>query len=161
MSERVYTEETTVRASAEVVWEVLADVAQWPTWTDSVTAAAIVDGAPPLRDGAPPLRNGVQVRIKQPQMPAMTWTVTQLVRNRSFAWTSRSAGVTTVADHRIADAAEGSRVTLEIRQTGPLAGLVHALFGKRTQRYLRMEAAGLKARAESLVPAPRTAEAEA
>ena len=150
MGEQLYTEQVEVRAAAEVVWEVLADVERWPGWTDSVTDASRLEAAPLRRDS--------QVRIKQPQMPAMTWTVTELVPNRGFAWTSRSTGVSTVADHRIEPAPEGVRVTLEVRQTGPLAGVVGALFGRRTQRYLRMEAAGLKARAESRVAAPRGAD---
>lgn len=141
MGEYSYQEVVTVHASPEVVWNVLSHVEAWPSWTESVRAVSRRDPAP--------LRVGSQIRISQPRLPAMTWTIDQLEPGRSFSWTTRSTGVSSVADHRIDTAAEGCRVTLEVRQRGPAAALSRLLFDRLTQRYLQMEARGLKRQAES------------
>jgi uncharacterized membrane protein len=141
MGEQVYTETIVVSAPAESVWDVLADVARWPEWTASMRDVQLLD--------APPLRAGLRVRIKQPRLPQVTWTVQDVVPVRSFSWAARSGGVHTVADHRLDPTPDGTRVTLELRQSVPLAGVFHRLFGGLTQRYMRMEAEGLKRRAES------------
>lgn len=141
MGERIYTETIVVSAPAEVVWDVLADVARWPEWTESMREVGLLD--------SPPLREGSRVRIKQPRLPTVTWTVEEVVPVQSFSWAARSGGVHTVADHRLDPAPDGTVVTLELRQNVPLAGVFHRLFGGLTQRYMRMEAEGLKRRAES------------
>ena len=142
MGEHIYTETILVSAPAEVVWAVLADVARWPEWTESMREVALLD--------SPPLREGSRVRIKQPRLPTVTWTVEDVVPVRSFSWAAHSRGVHTVADHRLDPTPNGTLVTLELRQNVPLAGVFHRLFGGLTRRYLRMEAEGLKRRAESV-----------
>jgi hypothetical protein len=136
-SERIH-----IDADAATVWQVMVDVGRWSEWTDSVSSTEVLDVGP--------LAAGHRVRIKQPGFPAATWTVTDVVPKRSFTWANRSPGMTSVATHAI-DAAPGGGVdvTLAIEQTGLLAGPVKALMKKRTARYVRMEAEGLKARAEA------------
>jgi hypothetical protein len=59
--------------------------------------------------------------------------------------------VHTVAFHRLeANPDGGTRITIGLDQTGPLARLVGALTGARTRRYLALEAAGLKAASEDV-----------
>jgi uncharacterized membrane protein len=136
-SERIH-----IDADAATVWLVMVDVERWPEWTDSVSSVEALD--------AGPLAVGHRVRIKQPGFPAATWTVTEVVPERSFTWENRSPGMTSVGTHAIDTApAGGVDVTLAIEQTGLLAGPVKALTRKRTARYVRMEAEGLKARAEA------------
>ena len=142
MGEHVYEEGVAVHAPAEAVWGLLVDVEQWPSWTASVQAVSRLDPAP--------LRVGSRVRIWQPRLPAATWTVGHLSPGRSFSWASQRTGVRTVADHRVEALPEGCRVTLELRQSGALAGLSRLLFGRLVRRFVRMEAQGLKRRAESL-----------
>jgi hypothetical protein len=55
----------------------------------------------------------------------------------------------TVGDHRVEAAGQGSRVTLTLRQEGPLAGLVGTIYKGLIARYIRMEAEGLKRESES------------
>lgn len=62
---------------------------------------------------------------------------------RSFAWTARSAGVTSRADHQVTPLPGGSRVEVSLVQTGPLAGLLALAYGRLTRRYLRQELQGL------------------
>jgi uncharacterized protein YndB with AHSA1/START domain len=136
--------ETTVEidADAQDVWAVLIDAQRWPQWTDSTQEVVWLDG------GTPSV--GSRARVKQPGMPPLTWTVTDLEPGRRFDWRTSSVGVTTVGTHAIAPTADGhSRLTLGLRQTGPLAGLVGLLTGARTRRYVQMEADGLKRAAES------------
>ena len=136
MAEHVYEEQITIDAPAAAVWALLVDVERWPRWTASVRAVSLL--------GPAPLQVGSKVRVRQPRMPAMTWTVDQLDPGSSFSWTVRSLGVHGVADHRVDAAPHGCRVTLEIKQTGRLAGLARLAFGRLTRRYMLMEAESLK-----------------
>lgn len=124
------------------VWPALVDVAAWPQWTASMDAVEPLD--------AGPLRLGSRARVRQPRMPALVWEVTELTEGRSFAWQAKSPGVVTVGNHELSTTSQGTTMlVLTVEQRGPLAGLIRLLTGARTQRYLGMEAAGLKACAES------------
>jgi hypothetical protein len=101
-----------------------------------------------LDDG--PLRVGSRARLRQPGMPALVWQVSELREHEEFTWETASPGVRTVARHAIGANPDGTtRIALSVEQTGPLAGLVGLLTGRRTRRYLGYEAAALKAAAES------------
>ena len=73
----------------------------------------------------------------------------EYVEGRSFAWSSQMKGLRTVADHRVDLTPTGSRVTLVLKQSGPVAGLVRLGYGRMIRRYLHLESTGLKRRAES------------
>lgn len=92
-----------------------------------------------------------KVRIRQPRLPAATWTVDTVVPGRSFSWissragiTSSRAGITSTAEHQVLSLGQGCRVLVSLRQTGPFAPLSAALLGRLIRRYLRMEVVGLK-----------------
>lgn len=124
------------------VWPALVDVAAWPKWTASM------DAVEPLEAG--PLRLGSRARVKQPRTPALVWEVTELTEGRSFAWQAKSPGVVTIGNHELSATSQGTTMlVLTVEHRGPFAGLIKLLMGGRTQRYLGMEAAGLKACAES------------
>jgi uncharacterized protein YndB with AHSA1/START domain len=131
---------TTINAAPERVWAVLTDVVHWPDWTPTVLSVDWVEGD---------FTTGGVARIKQPGMPTLDWTITEIAPGGSFTWTSRSAGVTTVATHRLVPTDVGVAVTLGIEHSGALAGMVGRLTGRRTQRYITTEAAGLKQRCEA------------
>jgi uncharacterized membrane protein len=145
------TEQFDVSAPVDVVWGVLADVERWPSWTASMSKVEVING---------PADTGARVRIKQPKFPTFTWQVTEWEPGHAFTWASSSSGVYSVAKHRVEPAGDGTRVTLSIEQRGPLAWLVALLAGGVTRRYVAMEAAGLKARAEAIAQ-QRQAEAAA
>lgn len=136
-----YRSTTTIAAPANQVWLALSAVEHWPDWLPTVTSLERLDSGP--------LRVGSQAKIKQPKLPPLTWTVTEFLPEKSFAWTTRSAGVTTIGDHQVAGEGDGVTVTLIIRQEGPLAGLAALFWGKQTRRYLEMEGQSLKQRCES------------
>lgn len=120
----------------------LVDVENWPRWTASVRSVERLDEGP--------LRVGSRARVKQPGMPPLVWEVGELREHEAFDWSCRTPGIRTVGRHRLGGNADGTtRIELAIEQSGPLAGLVGALTGSRTRRYIELEAAGLKAAGES------------
>lgn len=127
------------------VWDVLVDVERWPEWTESVTSTT------PLDDG--PLAVGSRVEVSQPRIPTGTYTVTSLEHGTSFTWEQRQPGSVVVAHHDSTPLpGGGTRVELRVVMSGLLGGVVGRLYRRLTERYLGMEAAGLKARAESAAP---------
>lgn len=137
-----YRESVAVAAPAETLWRVLVDVEAWPTITESMTAVERLD------DG--PMRVGSSARVRQPGLPPMIWRVTELDEGRSFTWQASTPGVVTTAFHRITPTDDGCRLTLQIQHTGPLAAVARLVTGRRTRRFLALEAAGLRDRAQAL-----------
>ncbi|HYH30147.1 MAG TPA: SRPBCC family protein [Pseudonocardia sp.] len=137
----VITTDVEVDAAPAVLWAVLARPQTWPDWTESMDAVELLDGG---------LELGSRVRITQPGMPPMVWTVSEFEQGRVFTWTSSAGGVTTLASHTVGplDGGRRSRLVLGLTQRGPLAPLVGLLLGRRTRRYVGQETAGLKAAAE-------------
>jgi uncharacterized membrane protein len=135
-----------IDAPPERVWRVLEDVERWPDWTESMVSIDRLDQGP--------LRVGSQARIRQPRMPVAVWTVTELEPLRSFTWENHSPLMVSSGGHAVEpDATGGSVVRLTFEQTGPAAGLVRALLGRRIRRYVELEADGLRRAAESSVSA--------
>jgi hypothetical protein len=96
------------------------------------------------------MRVGARARIKQPGTPTLAWTVTELDAGRAFAWKASSPGVRTIGTHTVSASGEhASTLTLGLTQSGVLAGVVGALTGARTRRFVQMEADGFKRAAES------------
>ena len=135
-----------IEAPASAVWAVMADVEQWHTWTDSIESVELTGPSGPIAVGS-------TAEVRQPGFPAATWTVTEWQAGRSFTWESHAPGVHSVGEHSVVAVGEhSSRATLAIHQTGALAWLLGLLAGRRSRRYVYMEAAGVKARSEARVP---------
>lgn len=130
-----------IAAPPDRVWSVVRDVERWHEWTASITSIERLD------DG--PLRMGSRATVRQPKLPKNTFRVTALEEGRGFSWESKSPGVRGIGHHWIEPTPNGCRVTLGVDFRGPLAWLVSRLYGTLTQRYIEMEAAGLKRRCES------------
>jgi Polyketide cyclase / dehydrase and lipid transport len=118
----------------------MSDVEGWPSWTASVTSVQLLDGGP--------LRVGARARVRQPRLPVATWTVRELVPGASFTWVARGPGLRTTGRHEVAANGDWSIATLTLDQEGPLGALVGRLSRDLTERYLRLEAEGLKSRSE-------------
>lgn len=132
-----------VDAPADVLWMVLIDVESWPELTPSMTSVS--------KASAGPMQVGSEVSIKQPKLPRMTWTVTELTDCSRFVWQTTTPGVTTVAGHEIHDPSNNtSRLRLVVDQVGPMGWLTGRVAAGLTRRYIDLEAAGLKSRAEAL-----------
>jgi hypothetical protein len=92
---------------------------------------------------------GHRVRIDQPKLPTVVWTVTELTPGRSWTWENRAPGSVATAVHELRDADGGTRADQTLRQEGVVGALVGRLVARLSRRYLAMEAAGLRRAAES------------
>lgn len=129
-----------VTASPERAWDVLADLPRWPEWTASMTRLTPLDAAP--------LGVGSRVRVEQPNLRPIVLEIVTWEPGRGFAWRGRQPGVRVFADHRLAPAPGGFRMTLSLRYGGLLGPVVGLLARRLAERYMAMEAEGLKRRSE-------------
>jgi uncharacterized protein YndB with AHSA1/START domain len=136
--------ETTIdiNASPSQVWAVMSDLERWPEWTASMSEVVRTSS------GTPGV--GSTARVKQPKLAPANFVITAWNPERGFDWETRNALVSAVGHHAIEPTAGGSRVTLYVDFSGPLAGLVTWCYGNLTTRYVRIEAEGLKRRSEEL-----------
>ena len=131
-----------INAAQERVWEVLSDLGAWPQRIETVD---LVELLTPL-----PLGVGSRLRLKQPKLPEGTWDVTVWEAPSYFEYRQKSGGVNVVAGHRV-DPIDGgrSRLTLTLEMRGPLVPIVGRFYKGLTDRYMTLEAEGLKRAAES------------
>jgi uncharacterized protein YndB with AHSA1/START domain len=139
-----YEVEVQIEAEPQTVWEALADVERWPEWTRSMTSVE--------RLGDGPFGLGSMARVQQPKLAKAVYTVTEFDSGRSFTWTTRAAGVRTVAGHYVEPRDEGgTNVRLVLKQTGAFTAFVGLFAGRLIRSYLTMEAEGLKYRGEGRI----------
>jgi hypothetical protein len=138
---RSFTTMIDINASPERVWEVMSDVERWHEWTASITSVERLTPGP--------LGTGSKARVRQPRLLPAVFEITKWDPPRSFEWVTRSGGVTAVARHSVAPTDAGARARLAVEFSGVLAPLVAWVAGTLTDRYLQMEAAGLKRRSEA------------
>jgi uncharacterized membrane protein len=131
-----------IDAPQQRVWEVLSDIAAWPQRIETV------DTVEPLTPD--PMGAGSRVRLKQPKLPEGTWDITAWEPPSFFEWQQRSGGVTTVAGHRVeALGTDRARLTLTLEMRGLLAPIIGRAYASLTNRYMNLEAEGMKRAAES------------
>ena len=87
------------------VWEVLADIGNWPTWAPTVTSVTTT---------AADLVVGTTAELKQPKIPTSIWTVTSVEPERGFTWSIPSNGVGTTAEHELHPMDSGTEAVLRI-----------------------------------------------
>lgn len=129
-----------IAAPPAAVWPVMKDVERWHEWTASITGIRVTQGGP--------LRVGSRAWVRQPKLPPARWEVTELEEGRQFTWVSRAPGILVTARHAVEPAGAGTRATLSIHYGGPLGPLLARLTRSVNDRYLALEAAGLKRRSE-------------
>ncbi|HEU4334770.1 MAG TPA: SRPBCC family protein [Candidatus Eisenbacteria bacterium] len=129
-----------IQAPLERVWEVMRDAERWPEWTPSVTRIR--------REDPGELKVGSRAWIHQPGFPPALWRVTELEPGRSFTWITGSAVMRATARHSVEPAPEGCRAILSVEYSGLFGWLLARLTAGVNDRYLSMEANGLKARCE-------------
>ena len=143
MTQTLFSTTVEIPAPPETVWRVMADIERWPEWTSSVRRAKL------LTDG--PLQAGSRARIQQPGFPPTWWRVTELNPGGGFTWVSRAPGLRVTARHRLEPADGGCRVTLSICYEGLFGPLMARWTRKVNDRYLALEAHGLRERSKSIV----------
>ena len=122
--------------------EVLTDLEAWPKRIETVDAVELLT--------TPPMAVGSRVRLRQPKLPEGTWDITTWDAPAFFEWTQKETGATIVAGHRVEALGDGrARLTLTVDMRGLLVPIM-GLFSKGlTNRYMNVEAEGMKRAAES------------
>ena len=130
-----------IDAPQQRVWDVLSDLEAWPPRIETVDVVKLLTPAP--------ITKGSRVRLKQPKLPEGTWDITVWDAPSYFEWTQKTTGITSVAGHRVEAMGEGrARLTLTLDMRGFLIPV--ALFYKGlTNRYMNLEAEGMKRAAET------------
>ena len=137
-----FEESIDIDAQHERVWEVLSDLEAWPRRIETVDVVELLTPAP--------LSKGSRVRLKQPKLPEGTWDITVWDAPSYFEWRQKSGGITSVAGHRVEMLEEGrSRLTLSLDMRGPLIPVIGLFYRGLTNRYMTIEAQGMKRAAES------------
>lgn len=131
-----------IAARAEIVWSVIVDGERWHEWTPSVRSIKLLDKGP--------LRLGTRALVRQPKLPPAVWTVIELEAGRSFTWKSGAPGMWVFACHSVVPIDRGARATLSIRFEGFVGRLLGRMTSGINDRYLHLEAAGLKRRSEEI-----------
>ena len=133
--------EVDIAAPTEAVWPVIYDVERWREWTPSVRSIHLF--------GKRPLQIGTRALVRQPKLLPALWKVTAIEPGRSFTWEAKSPGLHVHAIHGVEPTPGGSRATLRLRYSGPLARWFAAWTLETTSNYLEYEASGLKRRSEA------------
>jgi uncharacterized membrane protein len=124
-----------ISAPTQQVWEVLFDVARWPSWTPTISSVERLDSGP--------FQVGSRAKVRQPKLPQAEWEVTEVVDGRSFTWEAKGPGMKTIARHEVVAVDDGCEVTLSIEQTGPMGAVAALVWRSLTQRYIELEAESL------------------
>ena len=93
---------------------------------------------------------GSRFEIKQPGLPKAIFTVDRCDEGASFAWSTRSGGVQTSADHVLASLTEQrTQVKLVLTLEGALAPVVWLISSRKIRRFVETEARSLKTAVEA------------
>ena len=131
-----------IDAPQQRVWDVLSDVEAWPRRIETVDTVELLT--------PPPITTGSRVRLKQPKLPEGTWDVTAWGAPSFFEWTQKTGGVISVAGHRVeAIDDDRSRLSLTLDMNGLLIPIMMLFYKDLTNRYMTLEAEGMKRAAES------------
>jgi uncharacterized membrane protein len=124
------------------VWDVLSDLEGWPRRIETVDVVELLT--------PPPTSTGSRVRLKQPKLPEGTWDITAWDAPSYCEWTQKTGGITNVAGHRVEAMSDGrARLTLTLDMRGFLVPVVALFYKGLTNRYMNLEAEGMKRAAEA------------
>ncbi|MGI8869667.1 MAG: SRPBCC family protein [Mycobacteriales bacterium] len=136
-----YRKDVTIDAAPQRVWEVLHDVERWPDWSPTIETVQVIEGEAGTV--------GSKTRVTQPKLRPAVWTIDRSEPRQGFDWSTGGAGWRIVAGHDLQPAeGGGTSAVLTIDLTGPLAGALSLMLGKRTREYVDLEAASLKKASE-------------
>ena len=133
---------TVVDSDVSTVFNVLADIENWNTWTRSVTKISYLENNT--------FKVGDQALVIQPRLSPAVWTITEIIPNKSFIWQTHSYGVNMTAKHILKETDQGTFIEHQVIYEGQFAWLFYKLTGKLTNQYLTMEIMGLKAKCEEI-----------
>jgi uncharacterized membrane protein len=131
-----------IDASQHRVWDIVSDIEAWPERIETVDT---VEALTPE-----PITAGSRFRLRQPKLPEGTWDITVWDAPSYFEWIQKASGATTVAGHRVEALGDGrSRLTLTLQMRGLAISIIGRFYKGLTERYMDLEAEGMKRAAES------------
>jgi uncharacterized protein YndB with AHSA1/START domain len=130
-----------IEAPPQRVFDVMSDIERWHEWTASISSIT------PVGDGR--FAEGNSFMIRQPKFPPAMWKITNIEPGKAFTWTSSAPGFRAVGTHSVGQSPTGSRATLLLQYHGLLGGVFGSMTKAITERYIGLEARGLKARSEN------------
>jgi len=133
--------ELLIEADPAIVWALTVDVERWPELTPTVTRVT--------RLGDEPIGLGSRARIRQPAQPPAVWTVSRFEPGTEFEWWTKVGPVTMTGGHHLRPHDRGCVNVLTLEVTGPGAGLVERLVGRRIAAAIETENRGFKRAAET------------
>jgi len=135
-----FNQQIQIDAPLSKVWEILKDVEKWHIWTPSITQIRVLPGGV--------IETGKTLMIKQPKLSTAKWLVTDFFNEKGFIFEKKGMFLQVKALHFIEPYTSGTKLNLSLEFTGLFGGLAAALSKKLNERYLKMEAEGLKKRCE-------------
>ncbi len=130
-------------APPAMVWRVLVDIDQWPSWSSSVLSVTREDGD-----------EQTAYRVEQPPLPSALWTVTESRPGRTFGWQSQGVSSVMSATYElVADETDGSTpgsvVSVDLAWSGRMAWVARAAYGPISIRYADGHLHALRQRCEA------------
>jgi hypothetical protein len=122
---------------AETIWDLLADIDNWPSWSPSVKEATLVGD----------LRESSVFRWKA-EPGTITSTLERVDRPHEIGWRGRTKGINAVHVYKLEPHADGTRVHAEGSFDGPMVRLLKSLMRKTLQKGIDGGLVHLKAEAE-------------
>ncbi|MGH2697999.1 MAG: SRPBCC family protein [Actinomycetota bacterium] len=118
----IATGEIEIRADPEVVWDLLADIDNWPNWNPDVKEAKLMGG----------LRESSVFRWKAGP-GTITSTLESVDRPQEIGWRGKTMGINAVHVYRLEPHGEGTKVHTE----ESFDGLIVRLFKGSTRKSLQ------------------------
>jgi Polyketide cyclase / dehydrase and lipid transport len=109
-------------ASAEEVWAVWTNPAEWP---GGVIATAKIDG---------PFAVGARITTRVKGYPPLTSTVTRIESPRMWTGVAKAPGLTQTIEHLVEETDSGALLTERTVFTGPLASVAARMLGARLRK---------------------------
>ena len=133
----IATGEIEIRAQPEVVWDLLADIDNWPSWNPDVREAKLMGG----------LRESSVFRWKAGP-GTITSTLQKVDRPREIGWRGKTMGINAVHVYTLEPSAEGTKVHTEESFDGLVVTLLKRTMRKTLQKGIDGGLASLKKEAE-------------
>ena len=134
-----------IAAPPEIVWSVLTDIDDWPSWNPDVKSATL----------AGPLVVGTQFWWKAGP-GTITSTLQSVERPRLIAWTGSTFGINAIHVHRLGQHRNGTIVTSEESWDGLLARLLRGRMTTTLRKAVESGVERLKIESERRAALPTT-----
>lgn len=130
--------EIEIASEPEAVWDVLTDIAAWPSWNPDVKSMAFEGG----------LAEGAEFRWKAGP-GTITSTIRRVERPLLIGWTGKTLGMSAVHVYRLERRDGGTLVTTEESFDGPIARLARRPLRRMLAASLEGGLRALKTRVEA------------